>query len=466
MKLDAPMASPGPLRADGMHYYDSALDIIGWTPLVRVNRVMDGAPCMVLAKVEYLNPGGSVKDRPVLTMIADAEERGLLKPGGTIVEATSGNTGTGLAMVAAIKGYRCILVMPDKVSDEKVRLLRAYGAEVVITPTKAPASSPESYYGVAARLASEIPGAFQPNQFANPLNPAAHERTTGPEIWQQTAGKITHFVSGIGTGGTISGVSHYLKKQNGEIRVIGADPEGSIYSGDTAKSYKVEGIGEDFLPATVDLRAIDRIERVSDKESFLMTRRACREEGLLVGGSSGTALVAARRVAQELPTSAIMVVLLPDNGRGYLTKIFNDEWMRANGFLGEEGLAATVGDVLRSKGELPKLITLSPADTVRHGVELMREFQISQIPVVENGEMVGSINEVAVMQLIFDHADIVHGVVKDVMGRPFPLLDEKEEVARAYKELSLGHAAIVVGHEGKAIGVLTKMDIINYLSGT
>jgi len=273
-------------------------------------------------------------------------------------------------------------------------------------------------------------------------------------------------VSGIGTGGTISGVSHYLKKQNSDIRVIGADPEGSIYSGDTAKSYKVEGIGEDFLPATVDLRAIDRIERVSDKESFLMTRRVCREEGLLVGGSSGTALVAAHRVVQELPASAIMVVLLPDNGRGYLTKIFNDEWMRANGFLGEEGLAATVGDVLRSKGELPKLITLSPADTVRHGVELMREFQISQIPVVANGDMVGSINEVAVMQLIFDHADIVHGEVKDVMGRPFPLLDEKEEVARAYKELSLGHAAIVVGREGKAIGVLTKMDIINYLSAT
>jgi len=466
MKLDATTASPGPLRADGMHYYDSALDVIGWTPLVRLNRVMDGSSCTVLAKVEYLNPGGSVKDRPVLTMIADAEERGLLKPGGTIVEATSGNTGTGLAMVAAIKGYRCILVMPDKVSDEKARLLRAYGAEVVITPTKAPASSPESYYGVAARLASEIPGAFQPNQFANPLNPAAHERTTGPEIWQQTAGKITHFVSGIGTGGTISGVSHYLKKQNSDIHVIGADPEGSIYSGDTAKSYKVEGIGEDFLPATVDLRAIDRIERVSDKESFLMTRRICREEGLLVGGSSGTALVAARRVAQELPARAIMVVLLPDNGRGYLTKIFNDEWMRANGFLGEDGLAATVGDVLRSKGELPKLITLSPADSVRHGVELMREFQISQIPVVANGDMVGSINEVAVMQLIFDHADIVHGEVKDVMGRPFPLLDEKEEVARAYKELSLGHAAIVVGREGKAIGVLTKMDIINYLSAT
>jgi cystathionine beta-synthase len=466
MRTDMPAQNLGPLRADGMHYYDSALEVIGWTPLVRLNRVLDGSACLALAKVEYLNPGGSVKDRPVLAMIGAAESRGLLRPGGTIVEATSGNTGTGLAMVAAIKGYRCILVMPDKVSDEKVRLLRAYGAEVVITPTSAPASSPESYYGVAARLASEIPGGFMPNQFANPLNPKAHEETTGPEIWQQTAGKITHFVSGIGTGGTISGVSHYLKKQNPAIVVVGADPEGSIYSGDTAKSYKVEGIGEDFLPATVDLRAIDRIERVSDKESFLMTRRVCREEGLLVGGSSGTALVAAHRVARELGRDAIMVVLLPDNGRGYLSKIFNDEWMRTNGFLGEAGIAATVGEVLRAKGELPKLITVSPNDTVRRGVELMREFQISQIPVVQNGDMVGSINEVAVMQLIFDHADIVHAEVKDVMGRPFPLLDEKDEVARAYKELSLGHAAVVVAHERKAIGVLTKMDIINYLSAS
>ncbi len=464
MELEVMTQASGPLRQDGMHYYDTALDIIGRTPLIPINRVMDTAPCLVLAKVELFNPGGSVKDRPVLEMIAAAERSGALHKGGTIVEATSGNTGTGLAMVAAIKGYRCILVMPDKVSDEKVRLLRAYGAEVVITPTKAPASSPESYYGVAARLASEIPGAFQPNQFANPLNPVAHEKTTGPEIWEQSAGKITHFVSGIGTGGTISGVSHYLKKQNPKIVVVGADPEGSIYSGDTAKSYKVEGIGEDFLPATLDLRAIDRIERVSDKESFLMTRRVCREEGLLVGGSSGTALVAAHRLVQELPADAIVVVLLPDNGRGYLSKIFNDEWMRTNGFLGEAGFAARIGDVLRAKGELPPLITVSPSDTVRRGVELRREFQISQIPVVADGSMVGSINEVAVMQLIFDHADIVHAEVKDVMGRPFPLLDERDELDQAYKQLSAGHAAIVVGHEGKPVGVLTKMDIINYLS--
>jgi cystathionine beta-synthase len=461
-----PVSRLGPLREDGMHYYDTALDVVGATPLVRLHRVLGDVQCLVLGKVEFFNPGGSVKDRPALAMIADAEARGLLRAGGTIVEATSGNTGTGLAMVAAIKGYRCILVMPDKVSEEKVRLLRAYGAEVVITPTKVPASSPESYYAVAAKLASEIPGAFQPNQFANMLNPKSHEQSTGPEIWEATAGKITHFVSGIGTGGTISGVAHYLKKQNPDVVVVGADPEGSIYSGDTAKSYKVEGIGEDFLPATVDLRAIDRIERVSDKDSFLMTRRACREEGLLVGGSSGTALVAAARVARELPASAVVVVLLPDNGRGYLSKIFNDEWMRANGFLSEEGRGATVGDVLRAKGALPQLITLAPNDPVKRGIELMREFQISQIPVVERGEMVGSINEVAVMQLIYDHADVAHQPVKDVMARPFPVLDELDEVEKAYKELSLGHGAVVVARKGAPIGVLTKMDIISYLSGS
>ena len=465
MKTDVVPSRLGPLRDDGMYYYDSALDVVGNTPLVRLRRVVEPARCLVLAKVEYVNPAGSVKDRPALAMIKDAEDRGLLKPGGTIVEATSGNTGTGLAMVAAIKGYRCILVMPDKVSDEKVRLLKAYGAEVVITPTKVPASSPESYYGVAAKLASEIPGAFQPNQFANLNNPAAHERTTGPEIWDQTAGKITHYVSGIGTGGTISGVAHFLKKKNPDIVVVGADPEGSIYSGDTAKSYKVEGIGEDFLPATVDLKSIDRIERVSDKDSFLMTRRICREEGLLVGGSSGTACVAATRVARELPPDAVMVVLLPDNGRGYLTKIFNDEWMRVNGFLGETGHRATVGQVLRAKGGVPTMITVSPTDAVKRAVELMREFQISQIPVMDGADQVGSVNEVAVMQLIYDRADIVHAEVREVMGRPFPVLAEDAEVEQAYKELSLGHSAVVVASGGRPVGVITKMDIITYLSG-
>jgi cystathionine beta-synthase len=318
---------------------------------------------------------------------------------------------------------------------------------------------------VSAKLAAEINGAFQPNQFANPVNPRAHEETTGPEIWEQTAGKITHYVGGLGTGGTISGISHYLKKMNPGVVVVGADPEGSIYSGDTAKSYKVEGIGEDFLPATVDLKAIDRMERVSDKDSFLMARRICREEGLLVGGSSGTAAVAANRVAAELPADAVVVVLLPDSGRGYMSKIFNDEWMRANGFIGEEGRAATVGEVLRAKGLVPQLITLTPKDSVRRAVELMREFQISQIPVVDHGEIVGSINEVSVMQMVYDKADVVHSEVRDVMGKPFAVLDDLDPVEHAYKALSLGHAAVIVAHAGAPIGVITKMDIINYLSG-
>src|SRR5579863_7800243 len=455
------MQSPlGPMRDDGMRYYDSALDVVGRTPLVRLRRIMDGARCTVLAKIEYVNPGGSVKDRPSLAMVRDAEERGLLRPGGTIVEATSGNTGSALAMVAAIKGYRCILVMPDKVSDEKVSLLKAYGAEVVITPTSAPASSPESYYGVSAKLAAEIPGAFQPNQFANQVNPKSHEESTGPEIWEQTSGKITHYVGGVGTGGTISGIAHFLKKMNPKIVVVGADPEGSIYSGDTAKSYKVEGIGEDFLPATVDLKAIDRMERVSDKDSFLMARRICREEGLLVGGSSGTAAVAAQRVVHELPADAVMVVLLPDSGRGYMSKVFNDEWMRANGFLGEGGRSATVGQVLRAKASVPTMITVAPTDAVKRAVELMREFQISQIPVMDGSELVGSVNEVAVMQLIYDRADIVHAEVREVMGQPFPVLADDAEIERAYKALSLGHSAVVVSSGGKPVGVLAKMDII------
>jgi cystathionine beta-synthase len=458
------MASAPSHETTGLQYCETALDAIGHTPLVKLNKVVDGASCLVLAKVEYVNPGGSVKDRPAVTMLDAAERQGLLKPGGTIVEPTSGNTGTGLAMAAAIRGYRCILVMPDKMSREKIDLLRAYGADVVITPTNVPADSPESYYGVANRLASEIPAAFQPNQFHNHFNPEAHYHTTGPEIWEQTSGEITHFVAGIGTGGTISGSARYLKEKNPSIHVVGADPEGSIYSGDIPRSYAVEGIGMNYLPETVDLRVIDEMVRVSDRDSFLMARRITREEGLLVGGSSGTAAVAAVRLAKTLPAEAIVVVMFPDSGRGYMSKIFNDDWMIANGFLADNKRRATVGDVLRSKTPLPSMITVQHEDTVKTALDLLRRYEISQIPVMRGHEQVGSVNDIGVMQSVFDHADIIHQPVSDVMGRPFPTLEQAEEIERAYKMLTLENPAIVVTDDAEPIGVLTRQDIISFLS--
>jgi cystathionine beta-synthase len=448
----------------GMTYFQNALEAVGHTPLVKLNRVVDDARCLVLAKVEYVNPGGSVKDRPAVAMIADAEARGILKPGATIIEATSGNTGTGLAMAAAIRGYRCILVMPDKMSKEKIDLLKAYGAEVVVTPTNVPNDSPESYYGVANRLTAEIPGAVQPDQWHNAQNPGAHYVTTGPEIWEQTAGKITHFVSGMGTGGTISGTARFLKEKNPQLVVVGADPEGSIYSGDTPKSYKVEGIGMSYLPQTVDMRVIDKIYRVTDKESFLMARRIAREEGLLVGGSSGTAVAAAMRIAKDLPPEAVLVVMMPDSGRGYMSKIFNDEWMRANGFLEDERRKETVGDVLRTKQPLPPMITVTEQQPVKEALDLLRRYEISQLPVTRGQEVVGSINDVAVMQAVFDHADIVHKPVGDVMGRAFPTLEHDIEVERAYKLLTMANSAIVVTDGGKPVGVVTRQDIISFLS--
>ncbi len=447
-----------------MTFSDNALDAIGRTPLVRLHKTLDGAACLVLAKIEYMNPGGSVKDRPARAMLDAAEAAGQLLPGGTIVEPTSGNTGTGLAMAAAIRGYRCILVMPDKMSKEKVDLLRAYGAEVVVTPSNVPNDSPESYYSVASRLASEIPGAFQPNQFHNHHNPDAHYRTTGPEIWEQTGGSITHFVAGLGTGGTISGTARYLKERNPKIHVVGADPEGSIYSGDTPRSYAVEGIGLNYLPETVDLKVIDEVVRVGDRDSFLMARRIAREEGLLVGGSSGTAAVAAVKLAKTLPPDAIVVVIFPDSGRGYMSKIFNDDWMIANGFLSEGKRRATVGDVLRGKTPLPPMITVTEDDTVSKALELLRKYEISQIPVMHGHEVVGSINDVAVMQAVFDRADIIHQPVREVMGRPFPSLEQHEEIDRAYKLLTLANHAIVVTDDGEPIGVVTRQDIISFLS--
>jgi cystathionine beta-synthase len=367
-------------------------------------------------------------------------------------------------MAAAIRGYRCILVMPDKMAKEKIDLLKAYGAEVVVTPTNVPNDSPESYYGVANRLTAEIPGAIQPDQWHNAQNPGAHYATTGPEIWEQTAGRITHFVSGMGTGGTISGTARYLKEKNPGIVVVGADPEGSIYSGDTPKSYKVEGIGMSYLPQTVDMRVIDKILRITDKESFLMARRITREEGLLVGGSSGTAVAAAIRIAKDLPPEAIMVVVMPDSGRGYMSKIFNDEWMHANGFLEDDRRKDTVGDVLRTKEPLPPMITVTEAQTVKEALDLLRRYEISQLPVMHGDEVVGSVNDVAVMQAVFDHADIVHKPIGEVMGRAFPMLEHDAEVGIAYKLLTMANHAIVVTDDGKPVGVVTRQDVISFLS--
>jgi cystathionine beta-synthase len=447
-----------------MNYFESALDAVGRTPLIRLRRVVDDAKCLVLAKVEYVNPGGSVKDRPAVRMIVEAEERGVLRPGATIVEATSGNTGTGLAMAAAIRGYRCILVMPDKMSKEKIDLLRAYGAEVVVTPTNVAPDSPESYYGVAMRLVNEIPGAFMPNQWHNHANPDAHYYTTGPEIWDATAGTITHFVSGVGTGGTISGTARYLKERNAKIHVTGADPEGSIYSGDTPKSYAVEGIGMSYLPETVDLKVIDHMERVSDRESFLMARRITREEGLLVGGSSGTAAVAAVKLAKTLPPEAVLVVVFPDSGRGYMSKIFNDEWMIANGFIAEGKRKASVGDVLRSKEPLPPMVSVREDDVVKDVLDLLRKYEISQMPVMRGSEIVGSVNDVAVMQAVFDQQDLLHEPVRDVMGRPFPSLETSADIDSAYKLLTLANAAILVTENERPVGVVTRQDVIMFLS--
>jgi len=450
-----------------MQVCDSMLDLIGNTPLVRLRRIpaSEGVRCTVLAKIEYINPGGSVKDRPALRMLEAAEKSGQLKPGGTIIEPTSGNTGAALAMAAAIKGYRCILVMPDKMSPEKFALLRGYGAEVVTVPTVG-ATSPESYYSVANRLTEEIPGAFQPNQFANPLNPQAHYDGTAPEIWKQTDGTLDVFVAGIGTGGTITGNARFLKEKKPSLMVVGADPEGSIYApGSMPKPYQVEGVGEDFLPRTVDLKLVDRICTVSDKDAFLMTRRLAREEGMLTGGSSGMAVCAAIEAARDLPKEKLIVVLLPDGGRGYLSKIFNDEWMQNQGYLASSDLAMTLGDVLDHRGKIPVLISVQPTDSVRTAIDLMRKYEISQVPVMdEHGAIIGAMQESTAMKLIFDHVDITHRKVADFMGKPFPMLDRDAPLDKAYKLLSLGSAALLVRDGGKPVGVLTKSDIIGYLS--
>ncbi len=446
-----------------MKYKNNILEAIGQTPLVKLNRISKGLKATLFAKVEYINPGGSVKDRVAVKMIEEAEKEGLLKPRGTIIEATAGNTGVGLALVAAIKGYRCIFVMPDKMSEDKISLLRAYGAEVVMTPTSVPPDSPESYNGVADRLAREIQGAYRPNQFANPNNPLAHYLSTGPEIWEQSGGNVDVFVAGMGTAGTISGTGKFLKEQNPNILVVGVDPEGSILSGDSPKSYKVEGIGEDFIPKTLNRQVIDEMVRVSDKDSFNTARRLAREEGILAGGSSGTALAAAIKYAQRLETHKNIVVLLPDSGRNYITKIFSDRWMQENGFWESDLVAkATVLDVLGGKTEPHSIITLSPSDTLDKALDLMHRFNISQIPVIDQNKSVGSLQESTLLKWVFDGVDINNQKVSAVMGNPLIILDAETDVSEAYRVLLSGNNAVIITINGVPRSILTRIDLIDF----
>ena len=454
-----------------MQAADSLIDLFGHTPLVRLDRTARDLSCQLLAKLEYLNPGGSVKDRPALRMVEVAEREGILHPGGTIVEPTSGNTGVGLAIVAARRGYRCIFVMPDKISEEKRSLLRAYGADVVICPTSVPPDHPDSYYSVSRRLAETTPGAWMPNQYANPDNPEAHVRTTGPEIWEQTAGRITHFVCAIGTGGTISGVGRYLKGRNPGVQVIGADPDGSVYSGGTGRPYLVEGIGEDFWPEAYDRTVADRVVRVSDRDSFLTARRVTREEGILVGGSCGTAIWAAVEVGRDLGPDDVVVVLLADSGRGYLSKVYDDSWMADHGFLRAGG--DTVSAVLARKASsgLPPLVHVHPDETVRSAIAILKEFGVSQMPVVQAeppvmlGEIVGTVSDRLLLETALVKPEVIDDPVSAVMERPLPVVGSGEPVDLAAARMAGGTSAVLVVDDGRPVGIVTRSDLLDFLAG-
>lgn len=450
-----------------MRYRNSILETIGNTPLIRLRRVAADVPPLVLAKVEFFNPGGSVKDRIGPAMIEYCEQKGLLRPGGTIVEPTSGNTGHGLAIAAALKGYHCIFVMTDKVSEEKRSLLRAYGAEIVICPSNVTHDSPEYYKNVAYRLAKEIPGAVCPDQYSNPANPEAHYRTTGPELWRDTAGKLTAFVAGIGTGGTITGVARYLKEQNPNVKIIGADPPGSVYSGDEPGPYKVEGIGMDMFPRNYHPELVDEVIRIDDRTSFYWARRLAREEGILVGGSAGTALAAALTYARRLTKDDVLVVLLPDTGRGYLSKQFNDTWMRENNLLVQaESEQPTMYDVLTYRrqhmGNMPLVVSVAPNDSIANAVELLRRYGISQTPVMEHGTMVGSLTEDRLLKRLASGEPLEETTVGQVQGPPFPTLEANAPAREAYTLFTMGHVAVAVMANGLLEGIVTKSDLLEF----
>ncbi|MBA2738424.1 MAG: cystathionine beta-synthase [Nocardioidaceae bacterium] len=464
-----------------MQYVNSVVDLIGNTPLVRLSRVgvtageapPDGPT--VLAKVEYLNPGGSVKDRIAVRMIDAAEADGSLRPGGTIVEPTSGNTGVGLALVAQQRGYRCVFVCPDKVSEDKRNVLKAYGADVVVCPTAVEPEHPDSYYSVSDRLERELDNGWKPNQYVNVNNPRSHYETTGPEVWEQTDGRVTHFVAGIGTGGTISGAGRYLKEvSNGRVQIVGADPVGSVYSGGTGRPYLVEGVGEDFWPSTYDPDVCDRIIAVSDRDAFAMTRRLAQEEGLLVGGSCGMAAVAALQLAAELAgtpagDAAVIVVLLPDGGRGYLTKVFDDAWLARFGFMpGQSGLS--IGDVLRAKGVgLPDLVHTHPNETIAQAVAILREYGVSQMPVVRAeppvmaAEVAGAVSERDLLEALFAGKASLTDRVEQHMRAPLPSIGSGQPVAEAVSALQ-GADALLVQEDGRPVGVVTRHDLLGHLS--
>jgi cystathionine beta-synthase len=460
------------MSIDGMQVYANILETVGHTPIVRLGKFSRGLPVPLYAKIEAFNPGGSAKDRIGVSMIEAAVAAGQLKPGGTIVECTSGNTGVGLAMAACVLGYKTVFCMPDKVAVEKITLLKAYGAEVVVCPTAVPPDSPESYYQVARRITRERPNAFLTNQYDNPANPAAHYRTSGPEIWEQTAGKVTHYVTSIGTGGTISGTAKFLKEKNPKIRIVGADPVGSILcqwfhtrTMGEAHTYKVEGIGEDFLPEAYDWNVIDDVVAVGDRESLNTARRLAREEGILAGGSAGTGLWAAIQEAKRAKAGDVIVVIIPDTGERYLSKVHNDEWMRDNHLL--DPTDAKVSDLLFGKGMGGRaLLSVAASDPVRRALELVRQFDVSQMPVLDGDIVVGTVYDSEIMKRVLDDPAALDKPVREMMDPPLPVVGADEPVARVAQLLKQKHssAVLVAGNGGGPSGILTRLDVISLIA--